>query len=243
MLHLGQPLVQAPGPGLGRVAGGPDLLLGFLGAGQGGRRGLRRRVHRVRLPGIQAGQVVSGGCGLERSQVSGPAGHLAVEGRLGPGAEQRGAGQVGRGEPAGLRLAPGAFPGPPLVGQRGRQLVQRRRQGAIRVRGAAQGFLPLRHRRMPLGGPGQLELQLAQLGLRRVGLGLGRGQRRGGVLQFRRDPLLLRALAGDPGLEVADLRRGPLRLRHQVFHGAGRGGQAVHRAAVRHRGAGRHRGG
>ncbi len=96
---------------------------------------------------------------------------------------------------------------------------------------------------MPLGGPGQLVLQLAQLGLRRVGLGLGRGQRGGGVLQFLRDPLLLRALAGEPGLEAADVRRGPLRPRHQVIHGAGLGGQAVHGAAVRHRGAGRHRGG
>ncbi len=94
-LHLGQPLVQAPGPGPGRVAGGTDLLLGFLGAGQGGRRRLRRP-RAPRPPGrVQAGQVAVRHRGLERRERSGPPGDLLVEGRLFRGAEQRRTGQVG----------------------------------------------------------------------------------------------------------------------------------------------------
>ena len=68
--------------------------------------------------------------------------------------------------------------------------------------GPAQGRLPLRHRRVSLGGPGQLVLQLAQLGPGRGGLRLGGGQRGRRVLQFLRDPLLLRAAAGELGLEA-----------------------------------------
>jgi len=54
-----------------------------------------------------------------------------------------------------------------------------------------------------LGGPGQLVLQLAQVGLGRGGLRLGSGQRGRRGLQFLRDPLLLRGVAADEfGLEA-----------------------------------------
>ncbi len=174
-LHLGQPLVQPADPGLRRVARGADLLFGLLGAGQGARRGLRRRLHRTGLPGIQAGQLVSGRRGPQRGQGRGPPGHLLVEHRLVPRAEQRRAGLVRRGEVADRRLALGALTGPPLIGQRSRQLVQGRGQGTVRLRRPAQSYLPLRHRRVPLGGAGQLVLQLAQLRLRGGGLGLTGG--------------------------------------------------------------------
>ena len=100
VLDLGEPLVQPPDPGLGRVPGGPDLLLSLLGAGQDARRGLCRRVHGVSLAGVQAGQVVGGRRGPQRGQPGGPPAHLLVQGRLVFRAEQRGAGQLHGGEAA-----------------------------------------------------------------------------------------------------------------------------------------------